>query len=117
MKIIQANLGGAPATLEVADNDRDRENGFMFRETCPEHHGILFVYKEDVKIGYTMKNVSIPLSLALLDKNMRIIEVIDMQPGADIYRPSQAYRYAIEMLQGWFDKHCDRSTCVIQLQS
>jgi len=117
MKTIQAHLGGAPVTLEVADNAQDRSQGFMFRETCPAHHGILFVYDEDVNTGYTMKNVSIPLSIALLDHKMRIIEVIDMRPGVDIYKPSRPYRYAIEMPQGWFDEHCDSSICSIPLQS
>lgn len=115
MKTVQAHVGGAPVTLEVADNEQDRAKGFMFRESCPDHHGILFVYDEDVETGYTMKNVTIPLSIALLDEGMRIIEVIDMQPGAALYKPSQPYRYAIEMPQGWFDQHCDSSTCAIPL--
>lgn len=115
MRTIKAHLGGAPATLEVADNNQDRAEGFMFRKECPKDHGILFVYDEDVKIGYTMKNVSIPLSIALLDQHKNIIEVIDMRPGASIYKPSQPYRYAVEMPLGWFDTNCGTSTCSFKL--
>jgi len=117
MRTVQATLGGATATLEVAENEQDRAKGFMFRESCPTHHGIVFVYDEDVMTPYTMKNVEIPLSIALLDEGMCIIEVIDMQPGVALYKPSQPYRYAVEMPQGWFDENCDSSTCAIPLQS
>jgi hypothetical protein len=113
MKTVQAIIGDAPATLEVADTPETRAEGFMFRESCPEHNGILFVYDEDVETGYTMENVTIPLSVALLNKNMRILEVIDMHPGARHYAPAQPYRYAVEMPQGWFDAHCLSSNCVI----
>lgn len=115
MRKIQAKLGGAPVILEIADTPETRAEGFMFRESCPEHNGILFVYDENVETGYTMENVTIPLSIALLDEDMRILEVFDMYPGVKHYAPSQPYRYAVEMRKGWFDEHCIGSFCSIDL--
>jgi uncharacterized membrane protein (UPF0127 family) len=51
----------------------------------------------------------------MLDENMRIIEVIDMQPGVALYKPSKPYRYAVEMPLGWFDDNCKNSSCVIPI--
>jgi uncharacterized membrane protein (UPF0127 family) len=115
MRTIKAKIGGAIATLEVADKAKDRAKGFMFRESCPKNHGILFLYDASVTTPYTMKNVKIPLSIAMLDENMRIIEVIDMQPGVALYKPSKPYRYAVEMPFGWFDDNCKNSSCVIPI--
>lgn len=115
MKSIEALIGGASAILEVADTPETRAKGFMFRESCPAHQGILFVYNENVETGYTMENVTIPLSIAFLNENMKIMEVIDMHPGVKLYTPSQPYRYAIEMPQGWFDQNCNESNCNFQI--
>ncbi len=52
-----------------------------------------------------MKNTFIPLSIAFIDTNYKIIGIADMSP-LDESRSHSSYlpaKYAIEMNQGWFE--------------
>jgi uncharacterized membrane protein (UPF0127 family) len=73
---------------------------------------MLFVFEEDAKWGFWMKNTLIPLSIGFIDKTWRLLEVVDMAVPADpqagpwpIYESSAAYRYALEVNQGFFKKN------------
>jgi hypothetical protein len=73
---------------------------------------MLFVFDEDAKWGFWMKNTLIPLSIGFIDKAWRLLEVLDMAVPVDrqtgpwpIYEPSAAYRYALEVNQGFFKKN------------
>ena len=58
-----------------------------------------------------MKNTLIPLSIAYIDKDMVITEILDMQPaplGAarpKSYPSKKKSMYALEMNIGWFEKN------------
>jgi uncharacterized membrane protein (UPF0127 family) len=96
--------------VEIARDDA-RAQGLMHRTSMPENSGMIFVFESDAKWGFWMKNTLIPLSIGFIDKNWRLLEVLDMQVAADpangpfkIYEPSVAYRYALEVNQGFFDR-------------
>lgn len=111
-RMIQAVIGGADAFLEVADDPVSQARGFMHVTSIPKNHGIVFVHGEDVEHGYWMRNVTVPLSIAFVSAQGRIMEVIDMQPMSDIiHKPSKPYRYAIEMARGWFRENCANRSC------
>jgi hypothetical protein len=54
-----------------------------------------------------MKDTSIPLSIAFLDDNGRILSIQRMTPMQtdERYRSPQPVRYALEVNQGWFADH------------
>lgn len=102
------NADGKTATLEVevASTRAQRERGLMERESMPEDHGMLFLFKEDVSLGFWMKNTPLPLTIAYIDSTGEILELRDGQPRDEtILRPAQPYRYALEVNQGWFERH------------
>jgi len=99
-------------TVEIAETSETRAYGLMFRKSLPDNAGMLFVFTEDARWGFWMKNTLIPLSIGFIDKGWRLLEVLDMAVPADpqagpwpIYEPSTAYRYALEVNQGFFKKH------------
>ena len=52
------------------------------------------------------ENVKIPLSIAFINKNGKIISIRDMNPGSlESVKSPIPCRWALEMNQGWFDKH------------
>jgi uncharacterized membrane protein (UPF0127 family) len=52
-----------------------------------------------------MKDTLIPLSIAFITHDGRILEIRDMRPG-DLtpIRSSRSVRYALEVPQGWFGR-------------
>ena len=90
---------------EIASTFEERKNGFMFRQTIPDGTGMLFVFEEDQILDFWMKNTPHPLSIAYIDRNGKIRDIIDMTPFslADV-TSSVEVLYALEVPQGWFHK-------------
>src|SRR3970040_543934 len=110
LTLIQANRR-VTLTVEIAKTTETRSDGLMLRKSLPENAGMLFVFEEDARWGFWMKNTLIPLSIGFIDKNWRLIEIKDMPIVADpangpfpIYESSAPYRYALEVNQGFFQR-------------
>lgn len=72
----------------------------------PEDQGMLFVYKREEMISFWMKNTTIPLSIAFIDKKGVIKEIKDMEPGSRAsVRPKKPAQYALEVNRGWFTRN------------
>jgi uncharacterized protein len=92
--------------VHVADTPSKIENGLMFIKILPENEGMLFVFPGKIYGGFWMKNTFIPLSIAFLDSDGKILKILDMEPcignKCPIYDPKLFYQYAIEVNLGWF---------------
>ncbi|MCG3418216.1 DUF192 domain-containing protein [Oceanobacillus jordanicus] len=96
-------------TVQVADTQGKIEKGLMFVEKLPENEGMLFVFPRKIYGGFWMKDTLIPLSIAFVDSNGEILNILNMEPckgnKCPIYDPKLSYRYAIEVNIGWFEKN------------
>jgi hypothetical protein len=97
--------------VEIARTTETRSYGLMLRRSLPENAGMLFVFEEDGRWGFWMKNTLIPLSIGFVDRDWRLIEIQDMAVATDpergpwpIYEPKTPYRYALEVNQGFFGR-------------
>ena len=92
--------------VEIADTPAERERGLMGRTSLDEDAGMLFTYDEETSGGYWMKDTLIPLSIAFLGAEGRILRILDMEPcRADpcpVYDPHVSYRGALEVNRGAF---------------
>jgi uncharacterized membrane protein (UPF0127 family) len=99
---------GPPVTvrLEVAARPAVRARGLMGRREVPEGTGMVFLYPEDVAHSFYMRNTLVPLSVAFVAADGRVVSVADMTPcRADPcprYAPAGPYRYAVELAAGSF---------------
>jgi uncharacterized membrane protein (UPF0127 family) len=99
---------GDPVTvrLEVAADPATRARGLMEREQVPKGTGMVFLYPADVAEAYWMKNTLVPLSIAFVAADGRVVSVAEMTPcKADpcpSYAPAGPYRYAVELAAGSF---------------
>lgn len=90
---------------EVADDDRKRSVGLMFRQSLEPNHGMLFVFQQKAGHCFWMRNTLIPLSIAFIDDDGTIVNIEDMAPRSeDSHCPKRPVRFALEMEQGWFAK-------------
>lgn len=96
-------------SVQVADTQGKIEKGLMFVEKLPENEGMLFVFPRKIYGGFWMKDTLIPLSIAFVDSNGEILNILNMEPckgnKCPIYDPKLPYRYAIEVNIGWFEKN------------
>lgn len=92
--------------IEVAKTEAERSRGLMGRENLPENSGMLFDFGEETNASFYMKDTSIPLSIAFIDSNGKILSIEEMEPYSlsPVESPGK-YRYAIETNQGWFASH------------
>jgi uncharacterized membrane protein (UPF0127 family) len=77
--------------------------GLMQRRSMPANQGMLFVFTQPQRHCMWMKNTLLPLSVAFLDDEGRILNVEDMQPQTeDNHCAARPARFALEMNLGWF---------------
>lgn len=99
-------VGGHEVTVEVAESDAERKRGLMGRDSLPEDHGMLFVYSRPQTLSFWMRNTSIPLSIAYVARDGRIVDIQRMEPHTQEQHPSrEPAMYALEMNRGWFEEH------------
>jgi uncharacterized protein len=92
--------------LEVAADPVTRARGLMGRREVPAGAGMVFLYPSDVAESYWMKDTLVPLSIAYVAGDGRVVSVAEMTPcKADpcpSYAPAGPYRYAVELAAGAF---------------
>jgi uncharacterized membrane protein (UPF0127 family) len=89
--------------VEVAKTPEERVHGLMGRRHLGKDEGMLFVFEEEDYHSFWMKDTRIPLSIAFIDKEGRIVSIKDMKPlTLETHIPPQPILYALEMKKGWF---------------
>ncbi len=93
--------------VEIADDDPERARGLMHRTALAENRGMLFVFPREERLSFWMKNTLIPLSVAFIDSEGRIVDIQDMKPLDDdppSYVSARPAQYALEVNQGFFEE-------------
>ena len=88
---------------EVAADQQNRMQGLMNRRSMATNQGMLFVFTHSDRHCMWMRNTLLPLSVAFLDEQGRILNIEDMKPQTENNHCASApARFALEMNQGWF---------------
>ncbi len=64
-------------TIEIARTPVEMERGLMFRDHLAPDHGMLFLYDENRRVTFWMKNTLIPLDLIFADASGRIVRIAE----------------------------------------
>lgn len=103
MPVVELTAGIHRIEAEVAATQEDRMRGLMHRKSMPVQHGMLFVFDVDARHCMWMRNTYLPLAVAFLDAQGRIINVAEMQPQTETsHCAARPARFALEMNAGWF---------------
>jgi hypothetical protein len=90
---------------EVARTPMQTQTGMMFRREMAQHEGMLFVFDSVERRCFWMKNTVLPLSIAFIADDGRVVSLADMQPQTEeSHCSAEPVRFALEMNQGWFAK-------------
>jgi uncharacterized protein len=93
--------------VEIADDTEEMARGLMGRTALAEDAGMLFVYPDERELSFWMKDTLIPLSIAFMDAEGRIVDIQDMRALDDEpphYTSAEPARYALEVNKGFFDE-------------
>lgn len=97
--------------VEVADTPDKREKGLMFRQELAEDQGMLFIFKEEARHGFWMKNVNFPLDIIWMDKDKVVVDIkpnLAPCPEATVcpsFFPADKALYVLEVNSGFSQKH------------
>jgi len=105
----QLHISGQILTVEIADNQERREQGFMFRKSLKDTEGMLFIFDSEQTLNFWMKNTLIDLAIGYFDKNKKLIDIQEMKAAPMVVMPppypsKQPAMYALEVPKLWFHR-------------
>ena len=91
--------------IEIADTDFDIQTGLMYRETMEKNQGMLFVFDDETKRYFYMKNTKIPLDIIYINDVYKIVSFQkNTQPFDETSLPSNVpAKYVLEVNAGLTD--------------
>ncbi|MCX8015640.1 MAG: DUF192 domain-containing protein [candidate division WOR-3 bacterium] len=102
--LIELKIRSIKINVEVANTPEKRALGLMYRTQLDWNKGMLFIFEREGIYPFWMKSTQIPLSIAFVNRNNVIIDILEMVPNQEEirYSPSEPFVYALEMNKGWF---------------
>jgi len=103
LPVASLSINGHKIVVEVAATPEQRATGLMHRFSLRPDHGMLFVFERAEEQAFWMKNTFIPLSIAFIATDGRILNIDDMAPQDERLHWSKGPAlHALEMRKGWF---------------
>jgi hypothetical protein len=100
----------ATVTLEIADNDSERAQGLMYRESLASDHGMVFVYDRPQPLSFWMKNTLVPLDMVFVAANGTVLNVehadVPAENSTDYgsYTSDGPAQYVVEVNRGFANR-------------
>ena len=105
LESIRLNAGMHIIQAEVARTPDEQSTGLMFRATMGPNEGLLFAFEQSTQQCFWMKNTLLPLSVAFISDDGKVVNIDDMKPQTlDSHCSKQPVRFVLEMNRGWFAK-------------
>lgn len=93
--IVQAQIAALPEELQ---------RGLMFRQSMGRDEGMIFVFTSAQRMGFWMRNTTLPLDIGYFDSDGVLKEIYPMHPLDErtVSSRSRDIQFCLEMNQGWF---------------
>jgi uncharacterized membrane protein (UPF0127 family) len=101
------DAGDVVVDVEVAERDRDRMRGLMYRTALGEANGMLFVFEGRRTLRFWMRNTCLPLDMLFLDDDGLVVGIEENVPTMNdaSYGVDCPSRYVLEVNAGWARRH------------
>ena len=101
----RVQINGRVWSVELATTDFQRYRGLSGRTELAEDAGMLFIHPQPRKLEYCMRDCHIPLDIAFIDPDLRVVAIHTMKVEPDRvgrapYGSGKAARYALEVPGG-----------------
>jgi hypothetical protein len=105
----EVTINGHTFRVELAMTEARRHKGLGGRTRLAEDQGMLFIFRRAERQTFVMRNCEIPIDVAFLDADRRIVRIHEMQvewdrSGRVPYSSGGPAQYALEVAGGVFAK-------------
>lgn len=109
----QIKINDNTIAIEVADTSSKRNKGLSGRDSLASSSGMLFVFQEEKKYRFWMKDMKFPLDFIFISKS-KVVDIIkNVQPSPSdmkdsdlpVYEPISAIDMLLEVNSGFTDSH------------
>lgn len=106
-KVTFGDAQATTITVEIAEKDRDRQRGLMYRKAMPQDHGMIFWFAEKSDHSFWMHNTCIPLDMLYLDDDGLVVGIEENTPtmSDDTFDVGCESRYVLEVNAGFTQAH------------
>ncbi len=108
-KTVKVCFSGYCVNAEIADTEANRMQGLMHRKHLGEDQGMLFVFEQEGRYGFWMKNMRFPIDIIWIGKDKTVAGITEYaQPCQARCRqitPRKPYQYALEVKAGFARRH------------
>jgi len=111
-KEVDCKLGDFPMKLKIASTPQSQLKGYQHSEQEPsDNEGILFVYPNEIKASFWMKNVNFPLDILFFNSNKELVHAETMSNNSypKIFSCDSPIQYAVETKAGWYNRHGNKN--------
>lgn len=103
---VKITINGIEISVELAITREEHRQGLMYREKLEKNHGMLFIFPEERRVSFWMKNTLIPLSIAFIKPDGWISQIDEMEPQSlESHLSEMNVKYVLEMNKGWFKEN------------
>ena len=111
---------GALFRLELAVTPEEKARGLMYRDSLSEDAGMLFVFDQDGRLSFWMKDTVIPLDMVWLAADGTVVDVRTVQPcrmePCPTYAGLKLARAVLELNAGLASKHGIKPGTVLRFE-
>jgi uncharacterized protein len=106
-KVTFAGPQATTLSVEIAEKDRDRQRGLMYRIHMPDDQGMIFGFEEKSNHSFWMHNTCIPLDMLYIDDDGLIVGIEENTPtlSDDTFEVGCDSKYVLEVNAGWTRAH------------
>ncbi|MFA5997966.1 MAG: DUF192 domain-containing protein [Candidatus Paceibacterota bacterium] len=101
-------FGGVSLRIEYATTSAARERGLAGRTSIPGDYGMLFVFPEDGRYGFWMKDMLVPVDMFWLDAQGQVVFIaseVATSTFPNVFYPNLPARYVLEIASGFAREH------------
>jgi uncharacterized protein len=98
---------GKEVFLDLAVTFEEKQKGLMFVDFLPDNKGMIFIFDDEDKRSFWMKNTLIPLDIIFIDENYLITNILTALPcekdPCELFQGKA--KYVVEVNAGFCEKN------------
>ena len=104
-------VNGVMLFADVAATDEQRTKGLSVKDRLAENEAMLFVFDNEAKHAFWMKNMKFPIDIIWIDTEKTVVHIEhNLQPCSSeflcpTYRPVTDSRYVLETVSGFAERY------------
>lgn len=103
--IFHTEKGKFNVQCQIADDDLARRLGLSTVDYLKQNQGMLFIYEYPKPLVFTMKNMNISLDIIFIDKDKKVINIVEANIGEEDIKSNGSAQYVVEINQGLAEKN------------